>query len=300
MNQKELIRLEGATYLVVGTCRNVERTIEADVKRITNAIPSNKISWLVVESDSADRTLRALSSLREEMPDFRYISEGALANKIADRVERISFCRNKYIKEIKENPIYSNVDYVIVADLDGLNNCISEAYFLTCQSRTDWDVCCANQSEGYYDLFALRHELWNPCDCFLQRDFINQYRHPKYKKSLLEKGLIQSKFIKIPEGSPWIEVDSAFGGLAIYRRDVIASSCYSHLDASNRISCEHVQLHKKIKENGGRIFINPDFVNAKETEHTGHIFKPRLLRLWSRLLRSFLKRRHYITFYRKK
>jgi hypothetical protein len=38
--------------------------------------------------------------------------------------------------------------------------------------------------------------------------------------------------------------------------------------------CDNVPFHKKIKENGGHIFINPRFINSGYNAHT----KPLLLR----------------------
>ena len=287
-----------ASFLIVGTCRNVEGTIESDLARIRSAIPSENVSFLVVESDSSDGTVSTLLKLKQKVKNFRYFTEGALIHRMNERVERISFCRNKYLKDIKENPLYRDIDYVIVADLDGLNSNITKEYFLTCWNRVDWNVCCANQLNSYYDLYALRHELWNPCDCFMQRDFICLYSNPRNKThTKLEESIILSKVIKIPEEAPWIEVDSAFGGLAIYKRDTIILGSYNHLDSYGRLACEHVQLHSDIKKSGGRIFINPSFINAIETEHTKNIF---ISKFWRRQLRSIDKRLHFLKHFLRK
>jgi len=65
--------------------------------------------------------------------------------------------------------------------------------------------------------------------------------------------------ISIPWDSDWIEVDSAFGGLALYRASCLRGCFYS---SEGREVCEHVVLHRKIKDNGGKIFINPGLTNT--------------------------------------
>jgi hypothetical protein len=57
-----------------------------------------------------------------------------------------------------------------------------------------------------------------------------------------------------------LEVDSCFGGLAIYRYDIIKDCAYSYRDAvpPHMLDCEHVLFHKCLKErNGAKIFSNP-------------------------------------------
>ena len=74
--------------------------------------------------------------------------------------------------------------------------------------------------------------------------------------------------IKLPQDSDWIEVDSAFGGLAIYRREALLSGIYSGKNALGKPICEHVTLHEHIREKGFKIFINPKLINCKKTDHS--------------------------------
>ncbi|HEY1803077.1 MAG TPA: hypothetical protein VGG45_01225 [Terracidiphilus sp.] len=77
----------------------------------------------------------------------------------------------------------------------------------------------------------------------------------------------------------WIEVDSAFGGLAVYRRDALSGVKYVGLGEARHEVCEHVSLHRQIKSAGRRIFINPQLVNAGVTEHARkHLLVPRIRR----------------------
>src|ERR1035437_8914171 len=161
--------------VVVGVARNCERTIKYDVLRLFESLRNCKtLSWVVVESDSSDRTLDALRTLEVDVPGFRFISLGSLHETIPIRTQRIAYCRNVYLEELKSNLLYSEIDYFVVADLDGVNNLVSAEGFESCWARSGWDVCTANQRGPYYDIWALRHPIWNPNDCFQQLEFLDR------------------------------------------------------------------------------------------------------------------------------
>jgi len=81
---------------------------------------------------------------------------------------------------------------------------------------------------------------------------------------------VHSKMVVVREDADWIEVDSAFGGLAIYRRQALVGARYNGLDGQGAEICEHATLHAKLRTNGHRIFINPKFINTDVTAHTKH------------------------------
>lgn len=252
--------------LVTGVARNCAKTIKKDYSRIATALGSfPNVQWLIIESDSSDGTVTKLKELEAMNNHFRYITLGNLYKDIPLRTERIAYCRNSYINEINTNPEYINLDYVIVADFDGINDSITETGIISCWIRQDWDVCTANQKGPYYDIWALRHPSWSPNDCWAQyKFFIDNKVNPE--KSLFSA--IHSRMIVISEHTNWIEVDSSFGGFAIYRKICLQGATYSGINADGGEICEHVTLHQQIKSHGYKIFINPQLINAKFTEHT--------------------------------
>jgi hypothetical protein len=281
-----------SSFLIVGVARNCQHSLKSDVSRISNSIPTLKENryWLVIESDSSDQTLSELQTLTDTHPNFRFISMGVLSERMPIREERIAFCRNVYLKEIKNNPAYRTIDYVVVADLDGINNAITLEGFVSCWGQTNWEVCTANQVNCYYDIFALRHPIWNPICPWRQAGFLEKFE--KLNKAPSAVGAaVYAKMIKIPKNSEWIEVDSAFGGLAIYKKEVLNSGNYSHLDQDGYVCCEHVSLHNEIRKNGGKIYINPTFINAQSTEHDLPGFWSGF---WSRQYKSLKKRLNWI------
>jgi len=61
-------------------------------------------------------------------------------------------------------------------------------------------------------------------------------------------------------GKPLLRVDSCFGGMAIYRYNILKGCQYHHHHKGPKLllDCEHVLLHECItSQNHGKIFSNP-------------------------------------------
>jgi len=274
------------SILITGIARDCAKTIRADVERLASAFSVVRdIRWLIVESDSADDTPAMLAAMQASIANFRAISLGTLRGDIPVRTERIAHCRNRYLEELQGDR-YSDVDYVVVSDLDGMNRLLTQRGVLSAFARNDWDVCCANQRGPYYDILALRHPTWSPGDCL---DQLRQLRAQGVGEEAALRIAIYSKMVRIPTNREWIEVDSAFGGLAIYRKSILAGASYRGTDATGASVCEHVALHASIRQRHGRIFINPALINSGYNRHSfdalpGSVLYRHALRLRRKLL----------------
>lgn len=258
-------------FLVVGVVRNCAKTVRGDVSRIANALNGAKsVSWLLIESDSSDSTLDVLYQLHNELPDFDYLTEGVLSTQIPSRTERIAHCRNIYLDMIRGDAKYSDVDYVVVSDFDGMNTHLTRESIDSCWTRQDWDVCTANQMGPYYDIWALRHPEWSPNDCFDQYQFMLDIGVPAYKAYYIS---VYSRMTTIAPVSKWIEVDAAFGGLGVYKKEALICSKYIGVTEDGREICEHVMLSEGIKTAGFKIFLNPKLINTQRSEHINKALK---------------------------
>ena len=249
-------------FVIGGTIRNGGQQLKDDVLYIQNAlihIPNKH--WFVVESDSTDNTSEVLRELEEIVDNFSYVSLGNLSKRIPERTQRIAHCRNLYLNEFETTSTYAGADFLIAADLDGVNSCITQSAFDSCWQNSNWDVVTANQWNAYYDIFALRHPLWSPNDCWeMQHYLANEKFYDEVDAKFIA---VYSRMANIPESNPWIEVDSAFGGLAIYKMPLIKGLRYvGGLTKSGYDICEHIGFHQQIQERGGHIFINPQLINA--------------------------------------
>jgi hypothetical protein len=286
-----MIFSEDKTILVVATIRNVEKTLISEVNKCISALDGFKsIEFYLVESDSTDRTCMLLDQLKNDLSNFSYKSLGVLQKQIPDRLERIRYCRNFYIRYIQSLSKEKMPKYVLVVDLDGMNSALNSKSVRSCFVREDWDVVLANQTFGYYDILALRHPIWQKSDWTVEFEELKKKKNrPKsnfliykviYFLSLdkIKRQVLYSKMVRINKKDSWIEVESGFGGAAIYKTEVLLKHDYSKEFES--AETDHVSLHRKILRDGGKIFINPRFINSHfNTYNINRYFILRMIRI---------------------
>lgn len=252
--------------LIVGCVRNAAKTLDQNILKLQQAVSKfTQVHWLLVESDSSDSTVEILATISKNTSNFRFLSQGNLSEAMPSRTERLAFCRNIYLQEIKANPLYKDMEYVIASDFDDTNTLLSEESILSCWERDGWDVCTANQQGPYYDIWALRHPIWCPSDCWLEHRFLSQFNK---NEADLAYACVFSRMITLPPESGWLEVDSAFGGLALYKKSVMMQGEYIGLYKNGMEISEHVSFHMEIRAHGGKIWINPRLINTDYTEHS--------------------------------
>jgi hypothetical protein len=263
---------------LVGTISNAESNLKSDLLRVIRALSSFElVKIFLVESDSTDSTVSVLDELSLEIEKFDYISLGQLRREIPERINRIRHCRNVYVEKIRSLLDKGIIDYVIVADLDGMNSRISSDSIDSSFIADNWAAVLANQSGGYYDLLALRHPKWCPQDVMrelrIEQSKIDKSPLPKFALRRRTKrriafdrarvAAIYSKMRVIKKDADWIEVNSGFGGLAIYKSSIFQSFDYSLGEADIGSESEHVALSNKITSSGQRIYINPRMINNR-------------------------------------
>jgi len=205
-------------------------------------------AFVFSENDSSDGTKAYLNQLCRNSSRFPVACVGENFN--LQKRPSISFLaqmRNFYLREINTQPMYEDYDYVLVFDAD-----FKKERFLTSEGLTDsfsrtqeWDVIAANGEHfgKMWDAFAFRNEKFDMP--YRPEDFPDGIA--SYWPTILN---IQGKY----EDGPLIPVHSAFGGLAIYHKNIL-QGLYHNTSSED---CEHVSLHAQIQARGGRIFINPN------------------------------------------
>ncbi len=285
--------IETDELVILGICRDVGEPLTENLERLRLAFNDfSKVHVRVVESDSSDSTVEVLHRYKANIPNFDFESLGMLESTIPDRWERIAFCRNRAAELLLSDFRLRNCKWVVVADLDGINSEITPRAAISSWSRTDWDVCTANQGAPYYDVFALRHPTWSPNDCWrYESELIEKGTHPIVAREVA----IYSRQKLIPIDAEWVPVDSAFGGLAIYKKEFYLFGKYLGKKGDGVRICEHVPFHEDLKAAGARIYINPALINSYWNEHNyKHSFQNRVkrrIKLWMAIsgLSVFLK-----------
>lgn len=269
--------------VVVGIVKNIEKTLKKDIQILSKALGFfREIHWFLVESESNDKSVSVLSEFKKTNNNFDYQSLGTSLKDSTTRTDVMARARNAYLAYLREKLDQNEFPYVVVADFNLLNNKLSRNSVLTSWSNDNWDVVTANQSGPYYDIWALRHTLWAPNDCWEHHRFIRNY--VRFPESALTFS-IRSRMLRINKKSNWIKVDSSFGGFAIYKSQfLLMSNHYEGLDENGKMVCEHVTFHKKLTDNGARIYINPAMINTKYTDHSRQItFWPTVIRFMKNL-----------------
>ena len=285
--------------LLVGTVSNVSKTLQLELKRFERELSKiGTIGYFLVESDSTDSTPVILKTLDSKYTNFEFRSLGQLRTQIPDRVERIRYCRNIYVEYIRKNLNIECWDFIVVADLDGMNPQLTTSRFANSISRMkNWDALFANQKHGYYDVFALRSWDWVESDLLKslrEEEAISSNRSGELglvtylRNQKRRQDILYSTMRRIPQDSQIIQVESAFGGLGIYKPELFVKCDYSLRVGELPDGSEHVTFHKKCADSGYLLGINPKMINANFNEY--NINKHYLIR-FLRDLKRFIRRR---------
>lgn len=243
--------MKESNVIFAGTVRSVEKYMKNTITNIDLCGKQfNNYILIIYENDSNDNTRKIL--LDNKKDNYIYIFEDNITEPL--RTMRISNGRNKILNKIREINKDNYYNYLIMMDMDDVN--ISGKFITSiksCFEYTGWDILTGNQSDNYYDLWALRkkedmeYDLWKMISINKHiSDAINIYYHSK---------------IKNYKPGNLLEVDSAFSGIAIYKLSSIPNDCYYHGKYnSGEEHCEHVEFHRCIKKSGKNIYINTSFL----------------------------------------
>lgn len=216
----------------------------------------DRSAYVLVEGDSVDDTKAMLKAWAARRPDAMVIEMDGLAERLPRRAERLAACRNAYIDRIKGSP-FEAYDQLVLLDADDVNNGpIDLDGFARARdwlTETEAAAAFANGRPFYYDIWALRHPSWCPGDYM---DEARQAR-PAVNKGVAEERFCFSRQIPIAATSAPIDVESAFGGLAIYRMADALSARYVGLREDGEEICEHVPFNRDVARSGRRLCILP-------------------------------------------
>jgi hypothetical protein len=210
-------------------------------------------SVYVFENDSEDGTDELLDRHAEMVPGFHVEHEtlgGADMRGFGEeRTTRLAYCRNKCLDWVRQNAAQTAWTIVLDTDphggfsVDGVFNSIGWLGDYAGRSDPLPAGCMASYS-------AMRHDQGRTPGRILQYDAwaarLNDWQDRRE-----EVGFEWFHWLLPAVGSPPIPMYSAFGGLAVYWTRAFLSGGYAGGD------CEHVLHHKKMRENGFSLYLNP-------------------------------------------
>ena len=298
--------IENYSIVVVGCTKDSGSYIFENLRKLYEMHSFFKdFQMIIYENDSSDNTVEELERFASKYDKFKFISEknvleqvkkdldnrqGKIRKMIAKikkhridfRTQILAYARNKLINLV--NTEYNSWDYVIVSDLDSLlvNFKAKQIKSFFLHDETKWDVLTSNSFPTYYDIWALRisNKVWQKktharywrsiidYDCW---EMVSMAKKGEKRKEAIEE-YVKNNQITISQKKELIPVDSAFGGMGVYKISKISNCKYDGLKETLNYKfrfdrCEHVAFHEEIRnKNDGKIFICSNFVLTEQTE----------------------------------
>lgn len=246
--------LKSMSIAFTGCARNCEGKLLEGIElaeRLGRYFKSSQI--LVYENDSTDRTREVLASLAAQ-GRIQLLTESHLDFHLPFRTQRLSYARNKLMREVRRH----HPDLFCVMDLDGINGSdFSEAGFLSNFSYLPcWDAVFPANTSLYYDIWAFRNQDLCPAD-YERR--LNTMNPALGSDAIFDLCLNQLQKIDFTKLNGWLPVDSAFGGMGLYKTSKFQFANYCGT-AGDYEACEHVSFHRDAVEAGAKLYINPAFL----------------------------------------
>ncbi|MBV8380745.1 MAG: glycosyltransferase family 2 protein [Paucibacter sp.] len=248
--------LKRKRIVFVGCARQCGAATDATLARVAElGALFGDWSLVVFENDSTDDTAARIRAFAADQP-VELIQEPGLKELLPERTARLAYGRNRLL----ERALEIGGDYVCVVDIDGLvtPEHPSVASFLSSFAlESCWDAVFPVNAGMYYDVWALRHPVLCP------RDYMRL-------GTVMDAALGQSLAVHFAASyvqidlrllQAWLPVDSAFGGMGLYKAAALAGARYIGLQEQREV-CEHVTLHAQLRARGAALYINPHFVVA--------------------------------------
>jgi hypothetical protein len=256
---------------VCGVVRNGGGELQRTLQKLQELREfANELQYIIVTNDNNDETDLMLAEWSKSDQRCKVLNVDGLVNTIPNRVDRICAARNFYLHHLR-CCLPKSLQFLFVFDLDGPNSEIDIGKLVEAVSSQTgaWAGLFPNQPEGYYDIYALRHRVWSPNDCWVEVEKSVRFPFRNRKRVAAVHHHVYSRQFRIPPNWPAFQVDSAFGGLAIYRMESIRNCWYGSRDQSGRVVSEHVLFNSQVKEAGGKLIILPGLLNNAPSEHLG-------------------------------
>ena len=272
MYNEGLKKLSESVIIICGIVRDCGNNLKKNIRTINYLCDLAKDYHVVMfENDSKDNTKQILTAWANErknvhisLNDFNTITipeKHSAGNPIfsVHRIEKMAKYRNYYLDYIDKENLQG--DYVIIVDMD-IHKIYIKGIILSFALNYEWDALAANGisrapssflRKRHYDTYAL-------IECGQENISQTEYsiKTAQYKWAFLK-----------PE-MPLVRVASAFGGLAIYKREAIINCRYGVLlnnDEKVESRAEHFFFYQQMKANGyDKIYINPAMCVKYQTQ----------------------------------
>ena len=240
-----------STVAIVAICRDVAAFLPRTLAKIDDlAACFSQAKAYIFENDSSDDTPAILRRWQEPRPwavvESTRNDRPRLTGFENERTVAMAEYRNKCLDWVRANAPEST--YTVVLDMDGewfVEGVMNSVGWLAEKSAAQipskpagmasYSLVLSGGASGdawyHYDAWAARLNWWSD-----RRETMGHWWLHLYYP---------------PVGSPPVQFNSAFGGLAIYLTEAYLAGHYSGED------CEHVPFHQRIARAGYKLWLNP-------------------------------------------
>jgi hypothetical protein len=233
-------------------------------------------SFVLIENDSTDATRTLLREWCNSHPTAHLITRDDFYTS-APRTIRLARLRSEYTALVKRK--FADRDYLVVLDCDNVNaseinlDAVMRAVDFLAQDKSRAGVF-ANSLPVYYDMWALRHPELCPGDALEEvLDYAARFRVPADEAFT---NTFAKRIFQLEVDGPSLEVDSAFGGLAIYKMSSILTNRAPFIGYKKKVLpsqkgwtevgfqlCEHVSFNAGFRARGEKLFVLPWLINLE-------------------------------------
>lgn len=211
---------------------------------------------VVVENDSTDGTQEVLQNWADEnsrvvVDSFNDHSEH-LTDSSFERISHMVLLRNRLLDDIRQLPA---PDIVVMMDVDiydfdveGLGDSIRQA-------PAGWGGLMANGRCVLPDHRFLKYQYDQYALMAIGEEMSHMHMDMFTTRHLFRRGRMLDQLV---QRCNYVSVNSAFGGIGVYRYEAIKSAKYHTVKIDNsqrKVFCEHVPFHVDIVHQGYKIYV---------------------------------------------
>lgn len=252
------LSLDRQSIAVVGVVKDVEKNLQENIDSVGEKLSGHDLQWVVVESNSRDKTREILEKNKSANSSFLY--EVLDSGRSLIRLEAIARARQHALELLRK--LAPSPNLVLVIDLDQKYDW---KHINFPKTLVESDAVFAHQ-EPYYDLLAFKPRPnwvetsgydYRPRKSFLGRVWNQLFVAPKWQ---LRLGKLESA----------MEVESAFGGAAMYSYETYVTGSYinGHSETGRDDICEHIVFHESLRKKSAKLVLDPDFKLPVRNEHS--------------------------------
>lgn len=259
--------------MLVRDCERYLPAVLRNIERVSGLF--SECGYVFVENDSQDSSRRILDEWCGQRPRAQVIDMAGLSRRYRPRTIRLAVARNAYLQAIKDQ--FADFDTMIVMDGDDINeqDADLDAIAGALQYLKASPSCAgvfANQLQEHYDVWAFRHPQLLPGDIW--EEVADRVITGRVSDQVAASEVFAKRHLSFPADAPPLDVESGFGGFAIYRMSSVRANSRPYVGFKEKFipspagtlrwgwqTCEHVSFHAGFRDNGERLVLMPGLVN---------------------------------------